>query len=116
MKTPENLWFSGVFRGYVIETLTRNRVSMKNHVVISFKSVQPIFGGYGMELSALDKTSTCAMIHGKKKQNVLLTLLSPRIPSEWDYKSISFFFLVFAFDLFKTGHKSLPYPSYELFL
>ena len=92
MKTPENLWFSGVFRGYVIETLTRNRVSMKNHVVISFKSVQPIFVGYGMGLSALDKTSTCAVIHGKKKQNVLLTLLSPPIPSEWDYKSVSFFF------------------------
>ena len=24
LKTPENLWFSGVFRGYKIETLAKN--------------------------------------------------------------------------------------------
>ena len=27
LKTPENLWFSGVFRGYEIGTLARNELN-----------------------------------------------------------------------------------------
>ena len=30
LKTPENLWFSGVFRGYKMGTLARNGLSIPN--------------------------------------------------------------------------------------
>ena len=31
LKTPENLCFSGIFRGYKMGTLTRNGLKEKNH-------------------------------------------------------------------------------------
>ena len=33
LKTPENLWFSGVFRGYKIGTLARNGLKRSNGLI-----------------------------------------------------------------------------------
>ena len=35
LKTPQNLWFSGVFRGYKIGTLAKNGLTAVDFVVMS---------------------------------------------------------------------------------
>ena len=38
MKTPKNIWFSGVFRAYKMERLARNRLNKRREANQGFKS------------------------------------------------------------------------------